>query len=59
MGAVRVRVADAIDNGDLALVPQPLDRRHVRIQPDIAVKIQQLVELKLHRWAEIVVNARH
>ena len=35
--------------------PKPLDRRHIRIQPDIAVKIQQLVELKLHRWAEIVV----
>ena len=55
MRAVGVRVADAVDERDVALVPEILDRSERRIESELVVKIQHLVLRNVDEGPVVVV----
>ena len=54
--AVGVRVADAMDDGDLPLVPEPLDGLHARTESGPVVDGQDIFGLDVDRTPEVVVE---
>ena len=56
VGAVGFRVADAVYDGDIAVVPQPLDGAHLRAQPQPVVELQYLVLFVVDGGAVVVVE---
>ena len=56
VGAVRLRVADAVDDRHLALVPQPLQRLQVGPEGQLVVDLQQPLRVVGYRRAVVVVQ---
>src|SRR5262249_43514699 len=53
---IRVRIANAIDNGDAPLIPQALDGPHAGMEAKIIIDGQDILGGNMYRGAEIVVQ---
>jgi hypothetical protein len=56
VGAIGVRIADAVDNGDFPLIPQAFDGPHARIKAKGIIDGQDILGRNGDRRAEIVVE---
>src|SRR5262249_38596856 len=54
--AWRVRVAHAVDDGQLALIPEPLHRSHRRMEAVGLVELQDLIVGGPDRWTVVAVQ---
>src|SRR5712691_685075 len=56
VGADRVGIAYTLNNGHVPLVPQLLDRRHVRVEPDGIINGQDPLRVYPHHWPVVQVE---
>ena len=56
MGAIGVGVADAVDDGDFAFIPQIFDGAHAGVKSEVIVNGQDGVGSDVNRGSEIVIK---
>ena len=54
---VGFRITDAVDDGDIPLVPEVFNRSHARVQAEFAVEVEDFVLLETDRLSGVLINA--